>query len=320
MPQSQNGPSVRQAASVVERLLGPAPVRTQPFKPAIGGDDSHSFLLWLDCEQMLLKIRRRPHSPVGVYFHRRIKEAGVPAPELIAFDPSAGPNGQACAIWEWIDGRPADWGAGEPCPYDEAELGQVLRRIHDLRFDGPFGFLGDEPPADVSPALPDCGPVSDTWPGFFGCDRAARRYFDKGYFSKREADALASLPNRLSAELAGAEPRLLHMGDIMHNGNMIVDPTSRHILAVVDYVESMAGDPRWELAWVDFYFEQYPFRRRPFDMKRFRAGYGTDHDPNDARGRFYLAAALLFEKLLFFDPASPRGRWAIQTVRDIVTR
>ena len=100
----------------------------------------------------------------------------------------------------------------------------------------------------------------------------------------------------------------------MHHGNMIVDPDTGRILAVLDYVEATAGDPRWELACVDFYFDQYP-DKAPFDMERFRAGYDARHDPTDSLGRFYLLAILVFEKLLFFDPASARGRWAIQTVK-----
>ena len=307
-----------QALSTAEELLGRFPDRIEPFHPTVGGDDSHGFRLWAGRDPMLLKIKKRPGSPVGVYFHRRVKDAGVPVPALIAFSPTAGPGREACAVWEWIDGKPADWGPGEPCPYDEAEFGRILRCVHDLRFDGPFGFLGDEPPASASPCLPDCGPVSESWQGFFGFERAARRYFDKGYFDKNEADILSSLPIRLSDELNAAEPRLLHMGDIMHNGNMIVEPNTGRIIAVVDYVESMAGDPRWELAWVDYYFEQNPFARACFDMARFRAGYGANHDPNDALGRFYLVAVLVFEKLLFFEPASPRGRWAIGTVRSIL--
>jgi hypothetical protein len=113
------------------------------------------------------------------------------------------------------------------------------------------------------------------------------------------------------------EPRLLHMGDVMHHGNMVVNHGGQ-IAAVVDYVESMAGDPRWELAWVDFYFGQYPYSAAPFDMPRFRAGYGTDHDPDDAVGRFYLLAILVFEKLLFYRPETPRGAWAIGEVRELL--
>ena len=311
-------PTLEQSLSIAEQLLDRRPDCIEPFHPTVGGNDSHSFRLWVDGDAMLLKIKKRPGSPIGVYFHSRIKGAGVPVPELISFSRNAGPGGEACAIWEWIEGEPAEWEPDEPCPYDETEFGEILRRIHDLRFDGPFGFLGDDPPASSSPCLPDCGPVSEFWPGFFHCDRAAQRYFDKGYLSCREADLLSSLPARLSNELGQAEPCLLHMGDIMHNGNIIVEPDSGRILAVVDYVDSMAGDPRWELAWVDYYFADYPFDRAPFDMARFRAAYCTDHDPRDPLGRFYLAGILLFEKLLFFDPTSLRGRWAIETVKGIL--
>ena len=310
--------TLEHARLIAAELLGRPPDRVESFHPIVGGDDSHSFRLWVGHDGMLMKIKRQPGSPIGVYFYRRIRDAGVPVPELIAFDPSVGPRGEACAVWEWIEGRPAEWEAGEPCPYDEAEFGEILRRIHDLRFDGPFGFLGDDPPARSFTSPFGLGPVSESWPGFFHCDRAAQHYFDRGYLDRREADLLASLPDRLRDELGRAEPCLLHMGDIMHNGNMIVDPGTGRILAVVDYVESMAGDPRWELAWVDYYFSDYPFNPVCFDMARFRAGYGTDHDPEDALGRFYLIGALLFEKLLFFDPESARGRWAIEMVKRIL--
>jgi aminoglycoside phosphotransferase (APT) family kinase protein len=159
--------------------------------------------------------------------------------------------------------------------------------------------------------------VSDTWIGFFHCDRAARRYRNMGYLSRAEAERLSGLPHRLAPLFAHVEPRLLHMGDIMHHGNMIVGPDG-HIAAVVDYVESSAGDPRWELAWVDFYFDVYPFDRRRFDMARFRAGYGTDHDPHDEVGRFYTLAVLVFEKLLFYKPETRRGAWAIATAKELL--
>jgi aminoglycoside phosphotransferase (APT) family kinase protein len=307
-----------QALCLAERLLGRRPERLEPFRPKVGGEDSHAFRLWLGGEALLLKIKRRPGSPIGVCFHQRLKQVGVPVPELIAFDAHAGPAREACALWEWIEGEPAEWGRGQRCPYDEAELGVLLRRIHELRFDGAFGLLGDDLAERMFTSHPDLGPVSERWSGFFHCERAARRYYDSGYFTRREADAISSFAERLSDELDQAQPRLLHMGDIMHQGNLIVSPRSRRILAVVDYVESMAGDPRWELAWFDYYFTQCPFARVPFDMARFRAAYDTEHDPADRLGRFYLAAVLLFEKLLFFDPSSRRGRWAIAAVKRLV--
>ena len=309
-------PTDAQAFAITERLLGRAPDRMEAFRPRVGGDDSHGFRLWRQGEAMLLKIKKQPGSPVGVYFHRRLREAGLPVPELIAFDATAGPAGEACAIWEWVEGRPAEWGPGEPCPYDEAELGQLLRRIHELRFDGPFGCLGDDPTARSFSSHPGLRPVSDTWPGFFDCKWAARRGRDAGYLNATEASLLASLPSLMGEELNRAEPRLLHIGDIMHHGNLLVDSRGR-IIAIVDYVESTAGDPRWELAWFDYYFT--PSEREPvarFDMSRFRAAYGTDHDLDDALGRFYVLAILVFEKLLFYDPHSQRGEWAIRTLKD----
>jgi aminoglycoside phosphotransferase (APT) family kinase protein len=308
-------PTFEQAMATAERLLGRAPEHIEPFAPRIGGGDSHGFRVWCDRRPMLLKVKKSIGSPIGLRFHRIAREAGVPVPEMIAFSPRAGPLGEACAVWEWVDGVPAEWGPGEPCPYDEAEFGRILRCIHGTPCERPFGVLGDGPLASDWTFTPDLGPTSETWAGLFHCDRAARRYRDKGYLGAREADLLASLPERLSDELNAAEPRLLHMGDIMHNGNMLLDRVSGRILAVVDYVESMAGDPRWELAWVDFYFAQYPPARPGFDMARFRAAYGTDHNPDDRLGRFYLLAILVFEKLLFYSPASPRGSWAVSTLK-----
>ena len=155
-----------QATPVAEKLLGRPPDRIEPFHPKVGGDDSYSFRVWADGDAMLLKIKKEPGSPAGVYFHRRIADAGVPVPTLVAYDLSAGPDGQACALWEWIPGKPAAWGEGEPCPYDEREFGELLRRVHALGFEGPLGLIGDQPPQDSFTSHPDLGPIADTWSGF----------------------------------------------------------------------------------------------------------------------------------------------------------
>ncbi len=315
------GPTTEQAWTIAEQLLDRRPERLEPFTPAVGGGDSYNSRLWVRNDAMLLQIKRKAGVPMGVYFHGRLRCAGIPVPDLIAFAPAAGPAGQACAIWEWVDGEPAEWGPDQPCPYDEADLGNLLRRIHDLPGDRPFGLLGDDPgnrPRAWS-HHPDLGATSESWSGFFHCDRAARRYREKGHLTPAEAEVVESLPETLRPLLDAANPRLLHMGDIMHSGNLIVDPKSRRILAVLDFAESMVGDPRWELAWFDYYFCQDPFAVKPFDMPRFRAAYGTNHDPDDLLGRFYLLAILLFEKLLFVDPACPRGHWAIETVKRILS-
>jgi hypothetical protein len=311
------GLHIERVYTIARALLRTAPDRVEAYEPDIGGDDSHSYQVCLDGRPMMLKIKKRPGTPVGVYFHSRLRQAGIPVPELIAFDPQAGPNGEACAIWSWVEGKPAHWQAGQSCPYDEAEFGQWLRQIHDLRFDGPFGLLGDDLEARTFSSHPDLGPVSDRWLDFFHWDRAARRYYDLGYLDRQEAEKLGRLAHKLAPLFSGTTACLLHMGDVMHHGNMIVGADGR-IAAIVDFVESTAGDPRWELAWVDFYFSVYPFERPSFDMARFRSGYGTDHDPCDQVGQFYTLAILVFEKLLFYRPDSRRGAWAIAKVKQVL--
>ena len=303
--------------TIIQSLLGVLPDRVSRFEPPVGGEGSRSVRFSVGGERLLLKVQRKPDTPIGVYFHGRLREAGVPVPELVSFSPHAGPQGQACAIWSWVEGKPADWGAGEPCPYDEAEFGELLRQTHELRFGGAFGLLGDDIGQRTFASHPDLGPTSDTWLGFFHCDGAARRYAAMGYLDEGEARTLTTLPIRLQSTFANVQARLLHMGDIMHHGNMLIGPGG-HIQAVVDFVESVAGDPRWELAWIDYYFSVFLHSRLSFDMSRFRAAYGTDHDPHDEIGRFYLLAILLFEKLLFFTPDSRRGQWAIHTVKALL--
>jgi hypothetical protein len=307
------------AVAIVRAMLDTTPRDLVWFRPTVGGDDSYSYRFSVDGVPLLLKVKRKPGSPIGRIFYQRIRDAGVPVPDLVAYAPNAGPAGVACAIWSWVDGLPAEWGAGEPCPYDEAELGEILRRIHDLRYDGAYGLLGDDPENRHFASHFGLGSTCDHWSDFFKCHAVARRYFDKGYLDAREVAVLSMLPRQLDEGLDRAPKALLHMGDIMHNGNLIVGPDG-HIAAVIDYVESTIGDPRWELAWFDYYFAQYPFAHALFGMERFRAAYGTNHDPGDELGRFYMIVALLIEKLLIYDPQTPRGAWAIRTVKDVLHR
>lgn len=313
-------PTDDEATTVAERLLGRRPPVAVRSRPAAGGTDSHVFRIVAGRDDLVLQIKLEPGRPIGAYFHARLQSDGIPVPRLVALDASGGPHGEACALWEWVDGTPAEWSAELACPYDEAELGELLRRIHDLRVAGAFGLLGDtetERPA-AQPSYPHFGPSSASWPGYFHCDRAAREMADRGYLDPAEADLFACLPQRLDATLVCDGPHLLHMGDIMHNGNLLLDPRTGRIRAVLDYADSMGGDPRWELAWFDYYFGELPVGRPKFDLRRFRDAYGTHHDADDVAGRFYLLAILAFDKLRFYDPASHRGIWGIATLKRLL--
>ena len=308
-------PTLEEALSTAEKLLSRCPDRIERFYPSRGGSDSYTFRLWLASDPMLLKIMKRPGDPVGVYFHSRLRNAGLPVPELIAFSGTGGPFGQACAVWEWVEGQPVNWRKREPCPFDEAEFGELLRRIHELTFDGPFGFLGDDLSHRSFSWSPDIRPACQKWSEHFDCRAAAQRLLEKGYLEPGEADMFASLPQRLNHELDAAPCRLLHT-DLRNN--LMLDPATGHIRAMLDYTESTAGDPRWELALIDFRFADRLVHYLPFDMNRFRAAYGTTHNPRDALGRFYLAAILAFDELPNCHPTSLRGKWQIVMLKSVL--
>ena len=53
-------------------------------------------------------------------------------------------------------------------------------------------------------------------------------------------------------------------------------------------------------------------------MPRCRAAYGATHNPKDDLGRFYLAAILAFDELASAAPDSPKGRWALNTLKSVI--
>lgn len=287
-----------QAAALAEELLVRRPERVEPFDPPTGGDDSHSFRLWDRGRPLVLKVMVRPGIPIGAYFHGRLREAGLPVPDLAAFSPDGGPNGAACGVFGWVEGTAAEFDSHERPPYDEAEFGRLLRTMHDLRHEGGFGRLDDQ------------GRVSHReWGDWVSelMEWTAAACVRRGACAPELAEGLRRLPERLANDLAAAPPALLHYGDIMHNGNLIVHPARRRILAVVDFSDAIAGDPRLELAWVDLYFGAYGYFGRGFDLARFRAGHGDDGDLNDPTRLLYVCLALM-TMLTYVEPASARGK------------
>jgi hypothetical protein len=309
------GISLEQARRISKDLLGSDVDRIEPFLPRVGGYDSHCFRLWTWQNQILLKIMKHPGKPIGIYFHDRLEQAGIPVPKLIAFSKNAGPNGEASVIWDWVQGEPVRWHPGQPCPYDEAQLGELLRAIHELPFDGSYGFLCDSLSERSYTWHPHLGPISKAWSEFFHCSQVAAQLFKDGYLDEEEAEILSGLAENLRKDLDCTPRSLLHT-DIRNN--MILEPGTGRILAVFDFTESCAGDPRWELAWIDYWFIDRFEHFLPFDMTRFRAAYGTDHNLRDPIGRFYLAMILSLEAVPTYDPTSLGHRWAVLTLKTVL--
>lgn len=302
--------NANQALQIAHRLLGRRPERVGQFHPSAGGDDSWSFRLWVGRRPLLLKVMVRPGIPIGAYFHGRLREVGLPVPDLVAFAPDGGPDGAACGVFEWVEGTAAEFDSRERPPYDEGEFGRLLRTIHDLRHEGGFGRLDDR------------GRTSHREWGDWVSELAewtTAACVRRGACAPELVEGLRRLPERFANDLAAAPPALLHYGDIMHNGNLIVDPARRQILAVVDFSDAIVGDPRLELAWVDLYFGAYGYFGRGFDLTRFRLAYGDEADPGDRLRLFYVALALV-TMLTYVDPDSERARHHRMLLQDTVSR
>jgi aminoglycoside phosphotransferase (APT) family kinase protein len=302
--------SADQALRIAYQLLGRPPETVEPFVPPTGGDDSHSFRVWDRGRPLLLKVMVRPGMPIGAYFHGRLREAGLPVPELVAVSPDGVSGERACGLFEWVEGTAAEFDSHERPPYDEAEFGILLRTIHDLRHEGGFGRLDDG------------GRTSHgEWEDWVSelVEWTTTTCVRRGACAPELAERLRRLPERFADDLAAAPPALLHYGDIMHNGNLIVDPARRHILAVVDFSDAIVGDPRLELAWVDLYFGAHGHFGRGFDLARFRMAYGDEADSGDPLRLFYVALALV-TMLTYVDPGSKRARHHRMLLQDIVPR
>jgi len=293
---------------MVRELLGRPADSVTRYVPPHGGGASFSFRVRAAGRELLLKINRRPGEPVGAYYHRRLREAGVPVPALVAYGSGKLPAGQGYALFEWVEGVPAEFGSADKPPYDEAQLGEVLRAIHDLRHPDGFGRLDDEGHASCA-----------TWPEALRATWYTEKCVTRGAITAEVGARVEGLPARFGSELSAVEARLLHYEDIMFNGNVIVG-ADRRIVAVVDFGGAMAGDPRWELMWFDYYFGEYGHHERApqsFDVKRFRTAYGREYDPHGPLQRLYLVSALL-EKLSFLPLHAPQAAHHQQALAALV--
>lgn len=303
-------PTIAEASRITEKLVGHAAEPVTAYLPPYGGDASFCFRCHVSGRQAFLKINKAQTQPIGVYYHRRLREAGIPVPELIAFSADAGPDGQACALFEWVEGTPAEVDDSGKPPYDEAELGTVMRAIHGIAHDRGFGPLDDNGQGSFA-----------SWPDALVAAWRLDACIQRGAIDAALGERLSALPYRFADELAATQTCLLHCEDIMQNGNLILGPNGR-IVAVIDFAGAMAGDPLWELMWFDYYFGEYgDFGSTPtgFDLARFKQAYGITYDPWSPRQQLYLLGALL-DKLSWLPLAGPRAAHHQGMVVDLVER
>jgi aminoglycoside phosphotransferase (APT) family kinase protein len=219
------------------------------------------------------------------------RRAGVRTPELVVFDDSRAILAVPYTIYERVGGEPL--GRLELEPRDAAaayrDLGRDLARLHSgvSESPGPLAQLETLRPPDPRPKIERC--AAD------------------GYFTPAEARWLLGWLDRLApAALAPVATRLLH-ADPQPN-NVMVDPTSRAYVALLDWGDASWGDPALE-------FVELPLRAVPFALEGYRAVAPLAGDETaEARILWYnLLSAFVRHPL---PPPSPDGSltWGLMTV------
>ena len=290
-------PTLDDAREIATGLLGePVDSVSHPEETRFG-DASHRFRVRAGGEDLLLKINKRPGQPVGAWYHGKLVEAGIPVPGMPAWSPDAAPGGRACALYEWVEGMPVDFRPEDPPPYDVAQMGAIVRAIHDITHRDGYGHLDDYGSGECA-----------TWAEGLLSTWNIGPCLQRGAIHHGMATRLRRLPHLFADELDAARTGLLHYEDIMFSGQVMVDDAGS-IVAVVDFAGAMAGDPMWELAVFDYYFGEFGYYQttdRSFDLGRFREAYAIQYDRQAPLQKLYVIGMLL-EKLGFVALDSPRG-------------
>jgi aminoglycoside phosphotransferase (APT) family kinase protein len=262
--------------SALSKALGIDIRAMEPEPIASGGAHSQVYACQTADGEMILRIGQGKQGFYTHYFPERVdwrnwsdqhwaitraRQAGVPAPEVVASDRATG-----ALLMRRLPGIPIDSRYDEVwqgCPYDEWEFGVLLRRLHSVRPSG-FGPIDDHGTA-----------LFATWGAFLAA--AARSALqtcrERGALSPALGEELeASWLARLG-DITCSQPSLLHM-ESLGFANIMYAPATRAITGLLDDEDCLGGDPLFEFVWMAYYFEHDDLDQTFFDFSRFRSGYG----------------------------------------------
>ena len=238
------------------------------------------------------------HCIAGAYAIAELKKLNQPVPELLAIERDATILGRPFAVLRRMPGvYMHDYcEAWSRWPYPEEEWGEFLRACHSI-----------EP-------VRGAGPVDDDG---VGCCASWREFISQ-LLAARAAEHAALLPADFAprwqrlliryAPLLDARPvRLLQLES---NGycNLLLDPTSHRLNAVLDFEEVTAGDPFFELVTMAWYLGRRGLAdhggRTCFSWPRFSRAYGKVAWSHPLLPLY--RTIILLEKL--YREAAPRAR------------
>lgn len=294
------------STGLLETVLDCAVRRFEPLHPRDGGAHSRTFELGTDRGEYVLRIPRGrqgyytaylpPTVPRSRWFDQRwaieqVRALNIPDPQIVL----SHRRRPRFVVMTRLRGEPIrDYENWLGCPYDEAEFGATLIKLHGVSVSG-------------------YGPIDDagrtyfpTWSAFLLAiaDRALATCVARASIS---AELTASLRERWLPRLTRiqlARPSLLHL-ESLGFANLLYDPASRSMTGLLDYEDCIGGDPLFELTWMTYYYGDRSRSASAFDYQRFAEGYGP-WPGDDGRERLYLALTYL-EKLMWIDPRSVRA-------------
>ena len=295
---------------LIQRHLGTEPLSAVKIAQASG---RRVFLVRLAKRRVVLKVLdSRVSRAVSCSFAvERLAEVGVPTPATLAFGTDGGAFQNPFLIQEYAPGIPADRWILELKPTREevatvlANLGSLLRKIHSVATAGGWGSLDDQGRGFFR-----------SWPKYLYHHKSdsEAKVFEmaflrrSGLLSEEEIDQIRELFQSRELDFKRLEPRLLHNDVTLKN--VLVDPRSLEITAILDLHNALAGDPPFELA--RFYY----FNRGRGYYRPLLEGYGDLEPDSLRRVRLYLVYVLL-EKLEWLK--DKRTRFPGRLERDLDT-
>lgn len=212
--------------------------------------------------EVVVKLAPEVDSTFAVepFLHEYVAErTDVPLPGILAFTEEPDQDVPPYFITERIHGDNLDEHLEGLSLEERSQLmrriGAILGDMHStIAFEG-YGRL------DLADGRLVVRDLSWDWRDYFeGLTEGHIAKLDGTTFEDLQGTARERLADRLSAVPQQGVPRLVH--DDFRPGNLLIEPDSPEITAVLDWAQSLAGDPFYNLAQVELLFIDSIFRDR----------------------------------------------------------
>jgi len=284
--------------------------RIRLFEPLVvknGGCHSRVFIVETDTDSFIMKIPRGRQGYYTAYLpssvdldnwfdqHWAITTAQrllIPAPSIV-FSSKQSPR---FVIMTKLPGVPVtDYGSWNGCPYDEAEFGTILSKLHSLTVNG-------------------YGPIDDfgntyfhAWPDFLMAvaEKAIGTCLERNSISNELYGMLKNRWLPMLPELRSKKASLLHL-ESLGFANILYDSDSRRITGFLDYEDCIGGDPLFELMWMCYYYGDRDSNQTYFNYKQSEKGYCEW--PEDEFAATLYRPFMYLDKLTWIDPKGERAQ------------